>query len=61
MTDSDYRNTRWICWRCSDIDYLNDGGLCRACAPERVVEWWILAARAGHGESVEARRRWQIG
>lgn len=50
---SDRRDSeRWICWRCSDIDYLDENGLCATCAPELVVEWWQVMVRAvtGGGE-----------
>lgn len=62
------------CSNCNTIYLVSHySGLCNYCGSEiqqRIellsesdgsVEWWILAARAEHGESVEVRRRWRIG
>lgn len=56
-----HHDSRWICWQCADLDYLNDDGLCWECAPERVVEWWQLVAQVTHGKQVERRAKWRIG
>lgn len=61
MATTDDYDTRWICWRCGDLDQLSDEGLCRGCTPEQVVEWWVRAMRVAHGEPKEIERRWWIG
>lgn len=54
-------DTRWICWKCGDLDYLSDDGLCRVCVPpERTIEWWRWCSRAVHGESDKETRKWQV-
>lgn len=55
---------RWICWRCTSIDYLiGDSGLCRDCAPElpcltlaELASWVLQGRRDGARERV-----WEVG
>lgn len=62
-TNGDNPHSRWICWHCGDLDYLDSEGLCRSCQPEPVVveEFAVIAMRALTGERVECRVRWRIG
>lgn len=62
MTTDTNTDSRWICWHCGDLDYLNDEGLCRSCQPEPVAveEFAVIAMRALTGERVERRVRWRI-
>lgn len=52
---------RWVCWQCADIALLDDHGLCPACQPEPVLEWWRVMVRVVAGERVETGRVWRIG
>lgn len=63
ITNGDNPDSRWICYSCGDLDYLNDEGLCHSCQPEPVVveEFAVIAMRALTGERVERRVRWRIG
>lgn len=57
----DDSDTRWICWRCADLAYLNADGLCRECAPESVAaEFYQVCIRVVAGESRVVRRVWAI-
>lgn len=51
---------RWICWKCGDMDHLNDDGLCRDCKPERVMELSVLCARVQSGIPPKIERKWRI-
>lgn len=57
-TDAD---TRWICYRCGELDHLNADGLCRECAPEPAAEFYQICVRVVAGESRVVRRVWVIG
>lgn len=58
-TDPNY-DSRWICWRCGDLDYLNEEGLCRECAPEPVLEFVEVCMRVLTGGEIEREVKWVI-
>ncbi len=57
----DINDTRWLCWSCSDLDQLDDDGLCRRCQPEPVAEFYEICMRVVAGERKVVRRVWVIG
>lgn len=60
MSEPERRDDRWICWRCGDLDHLSKEGLCHACTPEQVMDWWQVAVVIASGEQVRRQRRWEV-
>lgn len=61
--NGDNPDSRWHCYSCGDLDYLNNEGLCRDCQPESAVveEFAVIAMRALCGERERVEPQWRIG
>jgi hypothetical protein len=54
-------DTRWICYQCGDLNWLNVDGLCAECKPEPVAEFYQVCVRVVAGEVKQVGRVWVIG
>jgi hypothetical protein len=54
-------DTRWICYQCGDLNWLNVDGLCDECKPEPVAEFYQVCVRVVAGEAEQPERAWTVG